>query len=380
MKYLSSIAHAVARFARRETVLLISLVAALASAVFVPPDRGYLGYLDWKVLSSLFCLMAVVAGFRREGVFEIVGLSLIRLTGSLRALSLALVFATFAASMFVTNDVALITFVPFSLALLGPVATASSRATIIVLQTIAANVGSALTPVGNPQNLYLFSFYEMSPVDFFRAIGPIVAAGAAFLALALLAVPARVGLATPSTGYAGRSDKRQVAVLAALFVLSVLSVFRLVDWRISLAAVLFFLALFARDLFVRVDYSLLLTFVAFFVFIGNLQRIDAVRDLLTGLVSKDVVLVGVLASQVISNVPAAILLSPFTTDAAGLLVGVSVGGMGTIIASLASVISFKFFAREYPGETKRYLGIFTAWNLAFLVSLYAVHLIVRVLG
>jgi len=380
MKYLSLIAHAVARFAMRETVLLISLVAAISSAAFVPPDRGYLDYLDWKVLSSLFCLMAVVAGFRKQGVFEIVGLSLIRLTGSLRALALALVFATFAASMFVTNDVALITFVPFSLALLGPVASASSRATIIVLQTIAANVGSSLTPVGNPQNLYLFSFYEMSPVDFFCAIGPIVAAGAVFLALALLAVPARVGLTAPSTGYAGKPNRRLVAVLAALFVLSVLAVFRVVDWRIALAAVVVFLALFARDLFARVDYSLLLTFVAFFVFIGNLQRIDSVRSLLTGLVAKDVVLVGVLASQVISNVPAAILLSPFTTDAAGLLVGVSVGGMGTIIASLASVISFKFFARECPEETRRYLGIFTAWNLAFLVVLYAEHLVVRALA
>ena len=363
------------RFFFRETVLCIALAAAAVSMFFVPPSAAYAGYIDWKVLSCLFCLMSVVAGLRASGAFEILASSILRFAGNARSLAAILVITTFFVAMAITNDVALITFVPFALLLMRNGVSWRTRAHIITLQTIAANVGSSLTPVGNPQNLYLFAHYHMPTRQFFSGILPIVLAGFALLILGFAHIKPKP-IYAQHTGHNFSLKKKRFFVFIALFILSVLTVFRVLDYRLVTALVIVSVLVLDRELLLRVDYSLLFTFVGFFIFIGNLQQIEAVRSLLTGLVGKNVVLVSALASQCISNVPAAILLSRFTHDSVGLLRGVSIGGMGTIIASLASVISFKFLSHEHPSEAFKYLAIFTKWNILFFIVLYLVNLIV----
>jgi Na+/H+ antiporter NhaD/arsenite permease-like protein len=371
---LSSVFRAVVRFIKRETVLTIALSLAVISAFFVPPSIAYIDYIDFKVLACLFCLMSVVAGLRRTGLFDRAALALTRYTTSVRGMAFILVGTTFFVSMAITNDVALITFIPFSLLLMKGVKNAKTRMKIITLQTIAANIGSSLTPVGNPQNLFIFSFYRMNAAAFFPAIGPIVLIGGAGLAVAIATIPDEK-LPAIRSGHNYESSWKLMLSYGFLFVLSVLTVFRIVDWRIAIAAVAVFLAIFDRQVFLRVDYSLLFTFVGFFIFIGNLQNMSEISTFLTSLVGHNVTLISALASQLISNVPAAILLSGFTNNAEALLRGVSIGGMGTLIASLASVISFKFFTRDRREDTMKYLGVFTVWNVVFFCLLYAASLV-----
>ena len=371
---LSAVFRAGLRFIKRETVLTIALSLAVMSAFFVPPSIAYIDYIDFKVLACLFCLMSVVAGLRRTGLFDRAALALTRYTTSVRGMAFILVGTTFFVSMAITNDVALITFIPFSLLLMKGVKNAKTRMKIITLQTIAANIGSSLTPVGNPQNLFIFSFYRMNAAAFFPAIGPIVLIGGAGLAVAIATITDEK-LPAIRSGHNYESSWKLMVSYGILFVLSVLTVFRVVDWRIAIAAVAVFLAIFDRQVFLRVDYSLLFTFVGFFIFIGNLQNMSEISTFLTSLVGHNVTLISALASQVISNVPAAILLSGFTNNAEALLRGVSIGGMGTLIASLASVISFKFFTRDRREDTMKYLGVFTVWNVVFFCLLYVASLV-----
>ena len=367
---ITEILRATFLFIKRETVLTIALSLAAISAFFVRPSVAYVGYIDFKVLACLFCLMVVVAGLRRTGLFERAALALTRYTTSVRNMAFILVAATFFISMAITNDVALITFIPFSLLLMKDIKNPKTRMKIITLQTIAANIGSSLTPVGNPQNLFIFSFYRMDAGAFFPAIGPIVIIGGIGLVIALATIPDEK-LPAIKSGHNFTSSWKLMLSYGVLFALSVLTVFRIVDWRIALIAVILFVAIFDRPIFFRVDYSLLFTFVGFFVFIGNLQNMSAISSFLKSVVGHNTTLVSALASQAISNVPSAILLSGFTNDAASLLRGVSIGGMGTLIASLASVISFKFFTRERREDAMKYLGVFTVWNVVFFIVLYA---------
>lgn len=358
-----------------ETVLCISVAAACISMLFVTPSIAYIGYIDWKVLSCLLCLMAVVAGLRASGAFDILASSILRFAGTTRSLAAILIGTTFIVAMGITNDVALLTFVPFSLLLMRDGVSSRTRAHIIALQTIAANIGSSLTPIGNPQNLYLFSFYHIPASTFFKGILPIVLSGGVLLALSILKIKQRPVYARHS-GPNFSLKKKRLALCIALFIISVLAVFRVLDYRVVTFLVIGALVLLDRDLVKTIDFSLLFTFMAFFIFIGNMQHLETVRSCLTGLISKNTVLVSALASQIISNVPAAILLSRFTDDSIGLLRGVSIGGMGTLIASLASVISYKFLSHEHPDEVLQYLLIFTKWNFLFFIVLYAINLIV----
>lgn len=363
------------RFLKNETVLALAAFAAVLSMFCVPPSKAYMGYIDWKVLSCLFCLMAVVAGLRRTGLFDRAAASMTRFCGGVRRMAMILVGSTFFVSMAITNDVALITFVPFSLILMKDIANARTRMTIISLQTIAANIGSSLTPVGNPQNLYLFSYYDMRASTFFAAIFPVVAAGGLLLLASIFVLrDEKMHASGAAANYT--TDIRLVLVYLGLFIISVLAVFSVLDYRPALVLVAASIFLVDRKIFRYIDYSLLFTFLGFFIFIGNLQRIESVSRFLTRMVAVDPMLVASLASQAISNVPAAILLSRFTQDSGALLRGVSIGGMGTIIASLASVISFKFFTREYPQESMHYLLIFSVWNILFFLMLYGIAVVV----
>ena len=364
------------QFLRSQTVLVVSAVLALVSCFLVPPSRAYVSYVDWRVLGLLFSLMAVVAGLRTAGTFRVLTEFLLRKVNSMRVIALLLVLLCFGFSMFLTNDVTLITLVPFTLLVFRQM-TGSEKALVhtLVLETLAANLGSMLTPIGNPQNLYLYSQYDLSLGTFFRTMAPYTALSLVLLVvLTLVLVPG--GAASLSEGSTFHSFHRKTFfVYAALFLLCLLSVARVLDWRVLLVAVLAVVVLENYRLLRMVDYSLLLTFVFFFVFIGNVGSLADVREFLENAVGGREVETGILASQVISNVPAALLLSKFTTDGTGLLVGVNLGGLGTLIASMASLITYRLYAATDRAMKGRYFGEFTLWNVVFLAALYALTLV-----
>ncbi len=363
-------------FLKNEIVLIISFVLAVASMLVVPPNEGYADYIDYKTLALLFCLMAVVAGVNSLGVFDFCARKLLSKTKTLTALGLALSLLCFFSAMVITNDVALITFVPFTIVALKMSSNQKAVIPLVVVETVAANLGSMLTPIGNPQNLYLFSFFEMGAGDFLGAIFP----------YALLSL----GLVVASAFFLGKGkiksvaeddsvqkfNKKLIAVYGVLFVLSLLTVFRVIPYYITFGiTVVSFLVADIRTLR-KIDYSLLLTFVFLFIFIGNLGEIPTINAFLKNIVTGNEVFVGIAASQVFSNVPAALLLSGFTDNAGELLVGVNLGGLGTLIASMASLISFKFIAKE-DVKTSRYILVFTVVNVLFLAVNILLYITIR---
>lgn len=359
---------AVWNWLKKEAVLAIAALCALVSALFVPPSLAYVDYLDLRVLCLLFCLMVVVAGFRSLGVFSVLAQRLLGGRRRLRVLALLLVFLPFFFSMFITNDVALIAFVPFALLTLGLAGSRRYLLRVVVLQTIAANLGSMLTPFGNPQNLYLYSYYQMSIGDFFGTLGLYTLASLVLLALCCLFFPNKT-LELSFSQKARISSPLDVWLFLALFLVCLVSVLRLVHYLIPLALVVLVCLLRAPKLLKEADYSLLLTFVCFFVFSGNMGNIPAVQDFFSRCMDFSPIGTAILSSQIISNVPSAVLLSRFTSDGASLLIGTNLGGLGTLIASLASLISFRFYAAEKDAKPAAYLGVFTLYNLAFLFLL-----------
>ena len=351
-----------------EKVLLIALFAAVASMIFVPVDAAYAGYVDWDVLMLLFALMAVVAGLKSCGLMDRISNMLVRSAGNARALCMALSMACFFSAMLVTNDVALITFVPLTTALLA--ARPQQLMMAVTLETISANLGSMATPIGNPQNLYLYAHYEMPMGAFLRAVGPLTIASLVLVLLGCLLVK-KEPVAAQEAG-----ENKKIAALplwlhGAQFIVCLLSVLNVLPKWASFVFVLISTLIYDRKLIARVDYALLATFICFFVFVGNLGRVDAVSSLLSGVIAGREMEVGIIASQVISNVPAALMLSGFTEDAAALMRGVDLGGLGTLVASLASLISFKLYMKAPGAKAGKYLAVFTAMNAVFLAVLYA---------
>ena len=354
-------------FIKKETVLCIAALCAIATMFLVPPDGEYLHYIDFRVLCLLLCLMAVV------GAFGWLTCQLLRRIRSGRILSLTLVLLPFFCSMLVTNDVALLVFVPFTLGLLSQLGCAGAIIPILVLQTIAANLGSMATPVGNPQNLFLYAAFELGIGEFFGVVLPLTAVSLVCLAAASLPVLPKQ-LPEQKLEDVPISSGKQLILYAALFVLCLLTVFRVVPYPVTtilLVAALFFVN---RKLLKEIDYMLLLTFVCFFVVSENLGRVEAVREFLQSLLSKNTLLTAVGASQVISNVPAAVLLSGFTDSWANLLAGVNIGGLGTPIASLASLITLKLYIRWPGAKAGKFLLVFTTGNLIGLALLMAISL------
>lgn len=366
-------------FFSREAVLVVAALAAVMSCALVPFDEGYASYVDWRTLALLFCLMAVVTGLRFMGVMRLLGSWAVSRASSVRALAFALVALTFVSSMAVTNDVALITFVPLALVVLAEAGESRFAASVVVLMTVSANLGSMLLPVGNPQNLFL---YRVSGMDFFQFVSimmPAVVVSAAMLVAAVLVVfrgnagglsdrTSRKALSKPT----GRQGLMFVSYLI-LFVLSVMAVVGLIDAFAVAFLVAFALFFLDRRSLAKVDYGLLLTFVALFVFVGNMARVPAVHEALSALVGIAPFCAAVGSSQVISNVPAAVLLSGFTNNWTALIVGTNLGGLGTPIASMASLISLKIATASGLVGKRHYLTVFTAWNVAFLAVLCAAN-------
>lgn len=372
----------IVNFAKKETVLFAAVLLAFGSMVCVPPDMQYLSYIDYRVLALLFCLMTVMEGFKSTGFFAAVAGKLLEKVKTFRQLYLVLVFLCFFTSMWITNDVALLTFVPFTVLVLRMTGLEQEMIPVIVLQTIAANLGSMTTPVGNPQNLYLYSISGMGIGAFLQIMGPLTLISAGLIFLICLIhkdFPIRQGMLGKEIVGVRKAGENQV--LAVLFFISLLSVFRILSWQLLLLIVLascIGIKAFCKEKYLplKADFGLLLTFVAFFIFIGNMGWICAVREVLSQVLNGRELLISFLCSQMISNVPAAILLSGFTQEYRGLLQGVNIGGLGTLIASLASLISYKFFAAESEqtpaaGTRGRYMLTFTIWNAGMALVLLA---------
>ena len=363
--------HYISNFIKKETVLFAALVLAAVSCFFVPPDSHYIGYIDFRTLAILFCLMAVMAGLRKIGVFDTLARRLLERVKSFKAVVFILWVLCFVFSMFITNDVALITFVPLTvviLRMLGEKVRDKWLIPIVTMQTIAANLGSMLTPIGNPQNLYLYGKANMDIGDFLLIMLPY-----SVLAFALLAVwnviLCRKEKSAPTVDFGERkplSDKKKLIGYIALFVVCLMTVAHIVPYYATLALTALYLLIFDRAVFKKVDYSLLFTFVGFFVFVGNMGRIDVFRDFIESVISGNEIAAAVISSQVISNVPAALLLSGFTENLRALIIGTNIGGLGTLIASMASLISYKYVCGENKSAKLKYLGFFTAANIGFL--------------
>lgn len=383
-------------FFKKETVCCIAFLLAVVSMFFIPPSVNYFSYIDFRVLALLFCLMAVVRGFSSIGVFTRLGTLLLTHVHSLRMLSALFIFLCFFFSMLITNDVALITFVPFTILVLSMAEQKKFLIPVIVLETIAANLGSMLTPLGNPQNLYLYTISGLSIGAFVRIMLPYSFVSAILLLIFILFLPKdTVSTATAASTanltntvtasntsnviYEAVKARKNSRILFTayliLFLLCLLTVLHILPYQIMFLLVLTGFLLLDYRVLKDVDYFLLLTFLCFFIFIGNMKQISLVHELISKLLVHHEVLMGIGASQIISNVPAAILLSGFTDDYSALLIGVNLGGLGTLIASLASLISFKFYTNSNGNDTRRFLGIFTLYNVIFLGVLFVLSLI-----
>ena len=359
-------------FMKKETVLTIATLLAVVSAFFVKPDRQYIGYIDFRTLGILFGLMVIMQGFQRTGLFDRIGKSLLQKTGKLWQLILVLVMLCFFFSMLITNDVSLLTFVPFSILVLKKCGQEQAMIPTVILQTVAANLGSMLTPIGNPQNLYLYGLMDCSIPEFMGILLPYTVMTFVLLLLSLLCIRGKgqeISCRMEEGTEIKQSRKCRNLIYGLLFLLALLVVARILPYGVLVTAVFLYTIIFDREALKGADYALLVTFVSFFILIGNLGRISLIREALERFVSGREILTGVLASQMISNVPAAVLLSGFTENYRDLLVGVNLGGLGTLIASMASLISFKLYTKCYKENRGRYLRWFTLVNIIYLFLL-----------
>ncbi len=354
-------------FIRKNTVLVIAAVLAFASCFIVKPDAEYLGYFDLKTLTCLFCTLAVICALKNIRFFTIVAKRIVKLAGNTRTLSLALVYITFIGSMFLANDMALLTFLPLGYISLSATGKEKYMAPIFIFQNVAANLGGMLTPFGNPQNLYIYTKFNIPTLEFMGIMAlPFLLAIVMFTVCCFFIPKESLEL---SGEVESVSSKKKALFNLILFAFAILTVFRIVPYYICLPVTA--IAVFAtdRDALKKVDYPLLLTFVCFFLLAGNVSRIEAVSVFFSSMLEKSTLLTAIGSCQVISNVPSAILLSEFTTNYRELLLGVNIGGVGTLISSLASLITFREYTSHVKGKTLSYIGLFSAVNFGFLIIL-----------
>lgn len=357
----------VLEFMKKNVVLMVAIMAAIITSLIVPPDAEYLGYFDVKTLTCLFCVLAVVCALKNINFFYILARRIVRLFKNVRMSVLALVYITFIGSMLIANDMALLTFLPLGYFVLSTTGAEKHMAFTFVMQNIAANLGGMLTPFGNPQNLYLYTKFEINNLEFMGImLPPFLISIALITALCWFFLPNEPLLIEESNA---KLDPKRGLLYGILFALSIAIVFRGIPYWIGLLVIPPVLLLVDRKALKMVDYPLLGTFVAFFIFSGNMARIDVVRELFSFLLEKSTLLFSVISCQVISNVPSAILLSQFTDNYRELLIGVNIGGVGTLIASLASLITLREYTAHNPGRVGSYVKLFSAVNFGFLFIL-----------
>ena len=362
-----------ADFVRKNTVMVIAFMAALLTSFIIPVDKAYLGYFDFKTLTCLFCVLAVVCALKNINFFYMLAKEIVKRFKTARMSILVLVYITFIGSMLIANDMALLTFLPLGYFVLSSTGKHRYMAFTFIMQNIAANLGGMLTPFGNPQNLYLYTQFEIPNAEFISIMAPpFVLAVAVITACCMFVKNEPMEIKDEKM----HISTKRTALYLVLFALAILIVFRGIPYWIGLIIIPAVLFVVDRQALKMVDYPLLLTFVFFFIFSGNMARIDAVKDVLSMLLSKSTLLFSILSCQFISNVPSAILLSQFTGNYADLLVGVNIGGVGTLIASLASLITFREYVKHNPGKGLRYIAEFSVFNFAFLFILTAFQMII----
>ena len=354
-------------FLKENAVLVIAIIAALLTSFIVPPDAKYLEYFDLKTLSCLFCVLAVVCALRNVKFFYTLARQIVRKFKNARIAILALVYITFIGSMLIANDMALLTFLPLGYFILSTTKKEKYLAFTFIMQNIAANLGGMLTPFGNPQNLYLYSKFNIPDGEFVRIMFPPFILAIALITLCCLIFVKKEALEIEESDV--KLPIGRVAIYLALFAVAIMMVFRFMPYQVGLIIIPLALIFLDKKALMQVDYGLLFTFVFFFIFAGNMGRIDVVRDFFSYLLNINTLVFSALSCQVISNVPSAILLSQFTDNYRELLLGVNIGGAGTLIASLASLITFKEYTKQDPDHVKQYVVKFSLFNFGFLITL-----------
>ena len=363
----------IARIIKKNIVMFIALLAAVITMFVIPPDEKYLGYFDLKTLTCLFCVLAVVCALKNIQFFYILAKKIVQLFKNARLAVLALVYITFIGSMLIANDMALLTFLPLGFLVLDTTGKRKYLAFTYIMQNIAANLGGMLTPFGNPQNLYLYSYFEIPTLEFMKIMAPPFVISVLLITLCCFIFVKKEALQVADEPV--RMPAGRTTIYLLLFALSIAIVFRGIPYWVGLIIIPIAMVFLDRKALKAVDYPLLLTFVFFFVFAGNMARIEPVRQLFSWLLEKNTLVFSVLSCQVISNVPSAILLSQFTENYTQLLLGVNIGGVGTLIASLASLITFRDYTKRSPGKTASYILMFSAFNFAFLILLTLLSLL-----
>lgn len=363
----SVVLQSVGKFIKKNVVMVIAMLAALVTCFFVPPDKAYLEYFDVKTLTCLFCVLAVVCALKNINFFYVLAKKMIEVFRNTRLCILALVYITFIGSMLIANDMALLTFLPLGTYVMTTTRKYKYMAFTFIMQNIAANLGGMLTPFGNPQNLFLYTKFNIPTLEFMGIMS-------APFALAITLITLCCIIFVKCEPFEPKSEKVSLPVgrsiiYMLLFVLAIAIVFRSIPYGIGLVVIPAVLLFVDRKALAMVDYPLLFTFAFFFIFSGNMARIEAVRTLFSGLLDKNTLLVSTLCCQFISNVPSAILLSQFTENYRHLLLGVNIGGVGTLIASLASLITFREYTKHNKGKSVYYILRFSAFNFAFMIIL-----------
>lgn len=365
---LKTLGDALLRFAKKNVVLCVAICAALLTAIIVPPDKAYLDYFEWKTMCCLFCVLAVVGAFKNIRFFYVLAKKIVTLFKTTRSCILALAYVTFIGSMLIANDMALLTFLPLGYLVLFATGKEKYLAFTFIMQNIAANLGGMLTPFGNPQNLYLYTQFDIPTGEFVATMLPPFCISVALITICCLFVKKETLTISDEKI---ELPKLRTIIYSVLFALSIAIVFHGIPFWVGLIIITAALLILDRKALAGVDYGLLFTFLAFFVFAGNMARIPAVQNIFGYLMDKNTLLFSALSCQVISNVPSAILLSQFTGNYTQLLLGVNIGGVGTLISSLASLITFREFTKHYPEKTGRYVLLFSAFNFGFLIILLA---------
>jgi len=362
-----------------DPVLVIAGILAVISSVLVHPDAKYIDYIDIRTLAILWSLMIIVQGLTVNGVFERIAKYLMRHINRVGGMAVVLVLLCFFGGMLITNDVALITFVPFSILILEKSNRENLALPVIVLQTLAANLGSMLTPIGNPQNLYLYGIMKISPLDFLRIMLPYTLLSLVLLMISVTCLPGKgehIALHRTESEKIHHGRRIEIISYSLMFVFALCAVGRLIPYYLVAAIILIATVALNPRLIKQVDYSLLVTFVFLFIFTGNMARVEIIKETLQNLIDGREFAVSIVTSQFISNVPATLLLTSFTGDLKEVLLGVNIGGLGTLIASMASLISYKEFSRKYEDKKIRYIGLFTVLNVSFLLVLVGFKLLI----
>ena len=360
-------------FLKANAVLCIATVLAIITSIIIPPDAKYLGYFDFKTLTCLFCVLAIVNALKGVRFFTVLATKIVTVFKNTRSAILALVYVTFIGSMLIANDMALLTFLPLGYFVLTSTKKERLMAFTFIMQNIAANLGGMLTPFGNPQNLYLYTYFNIGNLEFMGImLVPFILSVALITVCCLFVKNEPLSIEDAQT----KLPKAKTIIYLLLFALSIIIVFRVVNYLIGLFIIVTVLLFMDKSALKKVDYGLLLTFVMIFIFAGNTARIPIIEKALSSLMEKSPLLTPVISCQIISNVPTAILLSKFTTNYGALLVGVNIGGVGTLISSLASLITFREYVKHNPDKTLKYVGLFSLFNFSFLIILTTVMLFI----